>query len=100
MKRIAVKLDQGGIAEILKSSEMKEMVNGAAERMGSIVRSGVPADAKVIVRPYLTDRAAAAVVIADKRGMTLQARTGVLTKAATSIGAEVKVSKDSILAAR
>lgn len=90
-KRIAVKLDTAGIAEILKSSGMTTMVTDAAERMGSLVRSSVPADVEVIVRPYTTDRAAAAVVIADVRGLPIQARTGALTRAATSIGAEVKV---------
>lgn len=89
-RRIKVSLDHHGIAEILKSSDMHEMVDEAAEKIADRVRGSIPADAPVVTRSYTTDRAAAVVVIEDLRGMVYQASDGVLTRAATSIGAQVK----------
>ena len=90
MPKVTLKIDHKGIAELLKSAQMRKMVDEAAGKIAGEVRSKVAADVPVAVEPYTTDRAAAAVVITDARGMVYQAQGGVLTKAAAAIGADVK----------
>lgn len=85
---VRVEIDYAGIGEIAKGDEVRAMVDAAAERIADHVKAeagGVP----VVVDHYTTDREAAAVVIADNSGMGLQAKHGVLTRAASSVGAEV-----------
>lgn len=82
------RLDSAGIAEILKSAEMQAAVTGLAESIAGDVRSQV-GDAEVVVDEYMTDRAAASVTIKHPKGLLLQARDGVLTRAASSAGLEV-----------
>lgn len=81
----AIRLDHGGIAEVLKSDGIAREVHAIAERRASAVRSdpavkrnGVSDD--VVVEDYTTDRAASAVVIRHAAGLPLQAKYGVLTK--------------------
>lgn len=83
------KLDHAGIASLLKSEAFASAVESTAERIAEEVRPQV-GDKPVEVEPYETDRAAARVVIADPAGKALQAKHGVLTKAAASVGLEVK----------
>lgn len=85
--RVRIKLDYKGIGEVLKSNEMADMVSDAAEKIQSAAqqRTNVP----VVKNSYTTDRAAVAVTLASDSGLTLQARDGVLTKAAGTVGAEV-----------
>jgi len=83
-------LDRRGIREFLRSPEVHQMVNEAAAGIQQRVRSQLPPGTPVRVERYNTDRGAAAVVIADPRGMAWQARDGVLTRAAGEMGIEVR----------
>lgn len=85
------RLDSAGLAEVLKSGEVRALVNELAARTASNVRSTHP-EADVVVDAYTTDRAAASITIRDARGREWQVRDGVLTRAATSAGLEVKGS--------
>ncbi|MFE6868306.1 hypothetical protein ACFVFS_17290 [Kitasatospora sp. NPDC057692] len=90
MAEVEFVLDTGGVREILQSAEVRTMVDEAAGRIADRARAGVSAPEAVRVDAYTTDRQAAAVTIADRRGMAWQARDGALTRAAAGIGAEVK----------
>lgn len=82
-----VQLDYDAVGELLKSQEMRNAVMEVAVK----VAAAVDADgAPVATRSYVTDRAAAAVTIMHPKGMLMQARDGVLTRAASSVGLEVK----------
>nr|BEK68855.1 hypothetical protein KPHV_60820 [Kitasatospora purpeofusca] len=76
--------------EILQSPEVRAMVDEAAGQIADRVRTGVKAPEAVDTDAYTTDRQAARVTVADVRAMAWQARDGVLTRAAASVGAEVK----------
>lgn len=84
---IELELDHAGIAEFLKSAELAAVVHETAEQVAGSVRSGT--DAEIAVDDYQTDRAASSVTILDPRGLELQARDGLLTRAAASAGLEV-----------
>lgn len=92
MPEFKLSLDHDGIAEILKSQEMRAMVDDATGKIAADVQSKV-GGMRVVTDSYTTDRAAGAVVIEDVRGMVEQAEHGVLTKSAKAIGADVKPSK-------
>lgn len=83
-------LDAAGVREILRGPEVRVMVDSAAERIGARVRASLPEPATVEVRGYTTDRGAATVAVLDRRAMAWQANHGILTRAAASIGAEVR----------
>jgi len=83
-------LDRAGVREVLKSAPVRSAVSTVATQVGARVRAGVPGGVRVIVDDYTTDRAASAVVIADVRGMSWQARDGILTRAASGSGLEVR----------
>ncbi|MEU1506431.1 hypothetical protein [Kitasatospora sp. NPDC005748] len=87
------RLDSAGVREVLRSPEVKQMVDAAAENIAGNVRAAVPVPDKVEVRAYTTDREAASVTVADRRAMGWQARDGILTRAAGQIGAEVKETR-------
>jgi hypothetical protein len=87
---VEFRLDRSGIRELLRSDPVREVVDAKAEEIAAAVRTQVPGDVEVRVDSYTTDRAAAAVVVADVRGMAWQARDGVLTRAAGSAGLEVR----------
>ena len=79
MADVKVELDTAGIAQILKSFEFG--VNAAA----SSIAARIPG---AFVSGYTIDRKAAAVVVPG--GDRLQARDGVITRAASSVGLEVR----------
>lgn len=88
------RLDRQGIAEILNSPEIADLMEDKAydvaagvEASGTWVRHGDRGD--VIVERYTTDRAAAAVVVAHPGGIAMQAKHGVLTRAAAAAGLDV-----------
>ncbi|MGW7247699.1 hypothetical protein [Streptomyces decoyicus] len=83
------RLDSRGVREVLKSEGMRAVVDGAAESIAAHARGSV-GTAKVVVRSYTTDRGAATVEVQDVRAMSWQARDGILTRAAGSVGLEVK----------
>lgn len=93
-----VRLDRGGIAALLKSGPMAELVASAAADVADSVRGlgiqvdGVPGkyDLPVEVSTYTTDRAAASVAIAHPSGVAVQAKHGALSKGASAAGLQVK----------
>lgn len=80
-----IRLDHGGIEEVLKSEGVAESVREHAEQKAAEVRAHpsvsehVGSD-RVKVEDYVTDRAASAVVIAHAAGLPIQAKYGVLTR--------------------
>jgi hypothetical protein len=83
-------LDTAGVREILRGSEVRDLIDGIADEVADNVRVLVPAGTTVEVRGYTTDRGAATVVVADVQAMAWQARDGILTRAAGFAGLEVK----------
>jgi hypothetical protein len=90
-----VRLDSRGIREVMKSAEMAAEVRDVAEQIadnalsqGHRVSSGEALPVKVDT--YTTDRAAASVTLNHPAGMGMQAKYGVLTKAAGDAGLEVR----------
>lgn len=86
--------DSSGLAGILKSSDVAGAVHRQAEQVaaqaraqGRSVASG--AALPVTVDDYTTDRAASAVTITHPAGTAMQAKYGVLTRAAAALGLEV-----------
>lgn len=91
---MGVRLDRKGMAEILRSTGVRREIDATAEMIAENVRkqnrkveSGE--DLPVDVVSYTTDRAAAAVRINHPSGIGMQAKYGVLTKAAAEAGLEV-----------
>lgn len=80
-----IRLDHDGIEEVLKSAPVAAAVKSAAAKIADKVRAAVPDRMPVEVDTYETDRAAAAVTIVHPGGLGMQAKYGVLTKAAGSI---------------
>lgn len=81
-------ISTSGIGDMLKSDEVRSVIDDLAQQVAARVSAGPGVD--VVVDSYTTDRAAAAVIIAHPKGMLLQARDGVLTRAAASLGLEVR----------
>lgn len=82
------RLDHAGVAEILRSSEVRDAVHGLAEEIADAARSQQPG-ADIVVDDYTTDRAASSVTIREPQAMTWQVRDGILTRAAAAAGLEV-----------
>jgi hypothetical protein len=83
--KVEVTLDTEGLAAVLNSAAVQSMVTEAANRVAQA--TGVPAR----VYGYTTDRKAAAVTVAAEA----QARDGVLTSAASSLGLRVVPKGDA-----
>jgi len=90
MARVQFRRDSNGIAEVLRSRGVRDAIHGLAERVAGRVRALLPAGTDVVVDDYTTDRAASAVTIRDMSGRLWQARDGVLTRAASAEGLEVR----------
>lgn len=87
MAKGKLKLDHAGIAAMLKSHEVAQLVHAEAERIaaelrtdGDVVRHEMQGD--VIVTDYVTDRAASAVTLAHPGGLGMEAKHASLTRAA------------------
>ncbi len=80
-------LDYDAIGELLRIA-CREPINAIAAEVAANVDAGTR---PVRVHPYDTDRAAASVSIASGDGLAYQARTGALTRAASSAGLEVRM---------
>lgn len=78
-----------GVAEILKVT-LRPMVDRAATDIANNVRSQ-RGGMDVVVNTYTTDRAAASVTIREPEARLLQVRDGILTRAAGSIGAQIRL---------
>ncbi|MFC8009154.1 hypothetical protein [Streptomyces cinereoruber] len=83
-------LDYRGVREFLIGDEVRALVDGVAEDVRARVRAKLPPGTRVEIRKYTSDRGAAAVTVADIRGMAWQARDGILTRSAGEAGIEVK----------
>lgn len=84
------RLDAAGVREVLKGTELRAAVDSLADQIAGHVRGNVPADVVVSVKAYTTDRGAASITVQDVRAMAWQARDGILTRAASAAGLEVK----------
>ena len=95
-----IRLDRNGIAALAKSAGMAVVVNDAAVTIASNVTSqgftassgAARSEAAIVgaVDLYTTDRVSAAVTIKHPAGLALQAKYGVLTKACSAAGLELK----------
>lgn len=91
------RLDRAGVRSILKSDEFFALVEAVAEEVADYARAdapdvdGIPGDIElpIEVDVYETDRAAAAVILAHPAGIAVQAKHGLLTRAAARAGLEV-----------
>lgn len=86
-----LKLDRAGMAAMLKSppvaAEVKVLASEVAGRVSFTSHDGpVP----VKTSSYTTDRAAASVTIEHASGMGAEAKYGTLSKAAASVGLQVR----------
>ncbi len=88
-------LDHAGLAEILTSPEVADAVRDAAEQVGAAARaqghrvtSGQPLPVDVSDDPD-HDRAGTSVAVRHPSGVGMEARHGVLKRAATATGLDV-----------
>lgn len=84
-----VQVDEAELGRVLRSAEVSAAVLEVAGQVAANARAGIRSG-QVYVRPYVTDRAAAAVTVAHPRALAWQARDGVLTRAAAAAGLEVR----------
>lgn len=95
-----VSLNHAGVAAILKSTEMHQLVQDAAEKVAKHVgEQGITVGAlsgnseialPVEVSVTTTDRAHARVTLAHPAGVAVQAKHGSLTRAASAEGLTVR----------
>ena len=96
-----VKLNHGGLAAVLKSTEMHRLVQDKAEEVAGHVeglgitvgdRDGGSHEYQLPVKVDVTttDRAHASVVLAHPAGVAVQAKHGALTKGASAAGLHVR----------
>lgn len=88
MALIEFRLDTAGIAEVLKSGEFRDLMNGKAVEVAANVRAILPENAPVEFRPYTTDRQAAAVVVRHPRARQWDSERGLMRRAAEFAGLE------------
>jgi hypothetical protein len=75
------------LADLLKSPEVRAMVDAAASAVAADVSAtSHDGDVEVRVGSYTTDRAAAGVTLAHPAGLAIEAKYGVLAKAAAGAG--------------
>lgn len=98
--RVQLTLNSAGFAEVLKSAGMESAVRAATEAVASNVagqglvaqsagaESGIPIVGEVEMQT--TDRARGKVTIKHPAALAMQAKHGVLTKAAAAAGLEVR----------
>jgi hypothetical protein len=86
---IKLELDHTGLAEVLKAN-CRELVDDAADAIAAAVRAQRPDVEEVEVEHQTSDRARANVVVKDPRAAGWQARDGLLTRAASARGVEVR----------
>lgn len=81
-------LDRAGMAQIAKSDGIRKLVRQAAAKVAANARNAT--DLPVETGERTTDRAVVDVTIAHPAGAATQAKHGVLTKAASAAGLEVR----------
>lgn len=84
-------LDYDGIGEILKET-CAPIIRQLAQEIAENVRGNadLPGGATVSVKNFTTDRAVSVVLIGHPNATAIQAKSGILTKAASAAGLEVK----------
>ncbi|HEY9311479.1 hypothetical protein [Williamsia sp.] len=82
-------IDQAGISEILNASDVRAMVDEAANAIANAARGQLDSDMEVGVESYTTDRPAASVAIMHPSGVGRQLKYGTLTRAAGIVGLTV-----------
>lgn len=89
---VRVVLDSEALAEVLRGPEVQALVEGKAQEVANVVRSrgyrvrdGRPLPVEVITEDP-TDRAAVTVAITHPAGVGMEARHGVLRRAAEAAG--------------
>lgn len=96
---VKVVLNHSGIAEILQSTGMHRLVQEATETVAAAAEgSGVMVDNDRVEVPVIwdvdtTDRAHGIVTLAHASGRAVQAKHGLLNRAAAAAGLEVKSGK-------
>jgi hypothetical protein len=60
---IEFRLDHEGIGKLLRSNEMLDLINGVATKVAANARRRAEPDATVTMRPHITDRRRAAVIV-------------------------------------
>lgn len=83
-------LDHVGIGQILTSSEVRALVDQAAQQMAANLRGMLPGDVPVDVELTTSDRSRASVAIAHPSGVARQLKSGALTRAAGQLGISVR----------
>ncbi|GAA0976108.1 hypothetical protein Q7689_00835 [Nocardiopsis tropica] len=86
-------LDHDGIAEILRSAQMRDAMNGTAVAVAAAARGRVDKGDRVVYRPYTTDRQAATVTVLSSRD-----RSEDLYQAARSTGLDVNEERPTATA--
>lgn len=103
MARFKVKLNRGELADRLKDDDVRRAVRDLAERVKDHVeaqritvgdRDGGSHEhpLPVTINSQTTDRAREVVVLPHAAGLAVQAKHGVLTRAASAAGLEVRES--------
>lgn len=89
MGKFKVRLDHDGMAELLKSSGVADVVGNVADSVAdnvrghsAVTRNSLPVD----VRHGQSDRARSIVAITHPAGLAVQAKHGVLTRAVSAAG--------------
>ena len=95
MARARIRLDHGGIGEILKSDEVGSLMRDLAEQVAANIEATATWQrhgdkGHIEVAQYVTDRAAAAVIVAHPGALGMQAKHGAITGAAGAAGLEVR----------
>jgi hypothetical protein len=87
-----IRLDSGGIREMLRSGEVRDAIDGLAAAVASKISETTSRGDAVEVRTssYTTDRAAASVTLAHPAGLAIEAKRGTLARAAAAAGLEVR----------
>lgn len=88
--KVQFQLDHAGVVELLQGPAVADLVDGLASRIVSNARGHLPDDVVVEADTFVTDRHVASVAIKDAAGARLQLKRGALTRAAGSVGLEVK----------
>lgn len=92
MAGMKIRLDRGGMRAMLQSDEVAAAVSDVAD--GVMANVDLPPQhahrVDVEVDTYTTDRAAAAVTLAHAGGLGIEAKYGVLARAASAAGLQVK----------
>ena len=86
---VSYRRSSAGSRQILQSPPVASAVHGLAEQVAAATRTQQP-EADVVVDDYTTDRAASAVTIRDPQARLWQVRDVILTRAAASVGLEVR----------